>query len=128
MDLVGLIGILIGLGLLMWLAFRGWSVLLLAPLAVLAAAVDVDQDVEGRGVLRRLERLAHDHAAGLAREELVHRLAVDDELSLAGLEEHACHRALAPPGAVVVVADHVCLPYTSRALGCCAVCGCVPAA
>ena len=31
----GLLGILIGLGLLIWFAFRGWSVLLLAPLAAL---------------------------------------------------------------------------------------------
>jgi hypothetical protein len=27
---MGLLGILVGLGLLIWLAFRGWSVLLLA--------------------------------------------------------------------------------------------------
>src|SRR6516165_5801555 len=37
-DLIGLFGILIGLGLLIWLAFRGWSVLLLAPVAAVAAA------------------------------------------------------------------------------------------
>lgn len=35
---MGLLGILIGLGLLIWLAFRGWSVLLLAPIAALVAA------------------------------------------------------------------------------------------
>ena len=35
---MGLLGILLGLGLLIWLAFRGWSVLLLAPLAALVAA------------------------------------------------------------------------------------------
>ncbi|WP_441244924.1 GntP family permease [Tardiphaga sp. 768_D3_N2_1] len=35
---MGLLGILVGLGLLIWLAFRGWSVLLLAPLAALVAA------------------------------------------------------------------------------------------
>jgi H+/gluconate symporter-like permease len=35
---VGLFGILLGLGLLVWLAFRGWSVLLLAPAAALLAA------------------------------------------------------------------------------------------
>src|SRR3954469_12405987 len=35
---MGLFGILLGLGLLVWLAFRGWSVLLLAPLAALIAA------------------------------------------------------------------------------------------
>ena len=37
-QLVGLLGILIGLGLLIWLAFKGWSVLMLAPLAAMAAA------------------------------------------------------------------------------------------
>jgi H+/gluconate symporter-like permease len=36
---LGLLGILIGLGLLIWLAFRGWSVLLLAPAAALVAAL-----------------------------------------------------------------------------------------
>jgi H+/gluconate symporter-like permease len=34
---MGLLGILVGLGLLIWLAFRGWSVLLLAPAAGLVA-------------------------------------------------------------------------------------------
>jgi len=38
-DLIGLAGILVGLGLLIWLAFKGWSVLLLAPLAAMAAAL-----------------------------------------------------------------------------------------
>src|SRR5262245_61750373 len=37
---MGLIGILVALGLLIWLSFRGWSVLLLAPdVALLAAAL-----------------------------------------------------------------------------------------
>ncbi len=36
---MGLVGILVGLGLLIWLAFRGWSVLLLAPVAALVAAL-----------------------------------------------------------------------------------------
>jgi H+/gluconate symporter-like permease len=35
---MGLAGILIGLALLIWLAFRGWTVLLLAPAAALVAA------------------------------------------------------------------------------------------
>jgi H+/gluconate symporter-like permease len=35
---MGLLGILLALGLLVWLAFRGWSVLLLAPAAALVAA------------------------------------------------------------------------------------------
>ncbi|HKN31090.1 MAG TPA: GntP family permease [Roseiarcus sp.] len=38
-DVVGLLGILIGLGLLIWFAFKGWSVLLLAPIAAVAAAL-----------------------------------------------------------------------------------------
>ena len=36
---LGLIGILCGLGLLVFLAYRGWSVLLLAPAAALIAAL-----------------------------------------------------------------------------------------
>src|SRR5512139_3262740 len=39
MTMAGLLGILIGLGLLIAFAFRGWSVLLLAPLAALIAAL-----------------------------------------------------------------------------------------
>src|SRR5690242_18798690 len=35
---MGLLGILVGLGFLIWLAFRGWTVLLLAPAAALIAA------------------------------------------------------------------------------------------
>src|ERR1700751_2718557 len=35
---MGLIGILVSLGLLIWLAYRGWSVLLLAPAAAMVAA------------------------------------------------------------------------------------------
>src|SRR5216684_6818675 len=37
-DDMGLLGILLALGLLVWLAYRGWSVLLLAPAAALIAA------------------------------------------------------------------------------------------
>ena len=39
MTLSGLLGILIGLALLISFAFRGWSVLLLAPIAALIAAL-----------------------------------------------------------------------------------------
>src|ERR1700729_1804012 len=35
---MGLVGIIVGLSFLVWLAFRGWSVLLLAPAAALIAA------------------------------------------------------------------------------------------
>ena len=34
---MGLFGILVALGLLIWLAYRGWSILLLAPFAALLA-------------------------------------------------------------------------------------------
>src|SRR5580704_17336177 len=34
---MGLLGILIALGLLIWLAYRGWSIILLAPAAALLA-------------------------------------------------------------------------------------------
>jgi H+/gluconate symporter-like permease len=40
---MGLIGILIGLALLIWLALRGWSVLLLARAAALLAAAFVNE-------------------------------------------------------------------------------------
>lgn len=36
---MGLIGILLGLGLIMWFSFRGWSVLILAPAGALIAAL-----------------------------------------------------------------------------------------
>ena len=35
---MGLVGILLGLALLMWLAYRGWSVLMVAPVAAMLAA------------------------------------------------------------------------------------------
>jgi H+/gluconate symporter-like permease len=38
-NLLGLAGILVGLALLIWFAFKGWSVLLLAPIAAVAAAL-----------------------------------------------------------------------------------------
>ncbi len=37
--MIGLIGILVALGVLIWLSFRGWSVLILAPAAALIAAL-----------------------------------------------------------------------------------------
>src|ERR1700681_3019745 len=36
---MSVVGILIALGLLVWLAYRGWSILLLAPLSALIAAL-----------------------------------------------------------------------------------------
>ena len=43
--ILGLIGILLGLGLLIWLSFRGWSVLLLAPLAATCAVLFSNEPV-----------------------------------------------------------------------------------
>ena len=37
--MIGLIGILVALGVLIWLSFRGWSVLVLAPASALIAAL-----------------------------------------------------------------------------------------
>jgi H+/gluconate symporter-like permease len=47
---MGLLGILIGLSLLIWLAFRGWSVLLLAPAAALRPATvgQLDANLHGQ--------------------------------------------------------------------------------
>jgi H+/gluconate symporter-like permease len=39
MTALGLAGILSGLALLIWFAYRGWSVLLLAPVAATIAAL-----------------------------------------------------------------------------------------
>ncbi|RQP13546.1 MAG: GntP family permease, partial [Brucella intermedia] len=36
---MGLLGILLGLALLMWFAYRGWSVILLSPVAALLVAL-----------------------------------------------------------------------------------------
>src|SRR3954452_4390760 len=36
---MGVVGILVGLGVLVWLAYRGWTILLLAPLCALIAAL-----------------------------------------------------------------------------------------
>src|SRR6516165_1723209 len=40
---MGLIGIVLALGLLIWLAYKGWSVLLLAPAAALLAAAIAEE-------------------------------------------------------------------------------------
>lgn len=40
---MGLFGIFLGLGILMWLSFRGWSILVLAPTAALIAALAAGQ-------------------------------------------------------------------------------------
>src|SRR5262249_52936907 len=74
-----------------------------ACLARLAAAVDVDADVEAGERIGELERLAHDHAPGLAREKLVDRPAVDRDDASSRPEIYASYRALAAAGAVVLL-------------------------
>jgi H+/gluconate symporter-like permease len=44
-DLIGLLGILVGLGVLIWFAFKGWSVLLLAPIGAAIAAVFASEPI-----------------------------------------------------------------------------------
>jgi H+/gluconate symporter-like permease len=45
---MGLAGIFIGLGLLIWLSYRGWSVLVLAPAAALVAALFASEPLLAR--------------------------------------------------------------------------------
>ena len=59
MIALGLIGILIGLGLLIWLSYRGWSVLLLAPLAAMITAI-----FSGEPLLAHLTQTFMGSAAG----------------------------------------------------------------
>jgi H+/gluconate symporter-like permease len=59
MVLLGLLGILIGLGLLIWLSYRGWSVLLLAPLAAMITAL-----FSGEPLLAHLTQTFMSSAAG----------------------------------------------------------------
>src|SRR2546430_17729864 len=68
-----------------------------------AAAVDLDGDIETADQLHRLERLAHDHSAGLAAEELFERTVVHRDAPAAGLQVHARRRGLATPGSVVIL-------------------------
>ena len=46
---MGLFGILLGLALLIWLAYRGWSILLLAPGAALIAAARLSPVIPSMG-------------------------------------------------------------------------------
>src|SRR5688572_6613100 len=60
-----------------------------AGLAGRAAAGDRDLEVEARQRVGELERLANQHARGLATEVVLDRLAVDRDRALAGLHEDA---------------------------------------
>src|SRR3546814_4320901 len=79
-----------------------------------AAAAGGDEDVEALGVLGQLERLAHDHARGLAAEELVERTLVDGDLAGAAAQEHAGGGGLATAGAVILGDCHRSEEHTSE--------------
>src|SRR5512146_574152 len=66
----------------------------------------VHHDVELAQRVGQLQRLTHDHAAGLAGEEHIHRLVVDDDFALTGLDEHTSHCALAAACSVVISYAH----------------------
>src|SRR3970282_2847179 len=67
-----------------------------------AAAGNRDLDVELVGRLGQLARLAHDHARGLAAEELLDRTLVDGDLAIALAQVDACGGGLAAAGAVIL--------------------------
>jgi hypothetical protein len=77
-----------------------------ASLAGDATAGDRYQDVELAGVVGQFERLAHDHAGGLATEELLERLAVDHDLAIALAKKHAGGGGFAAAGAVILLDRH----------------------
>jgi hypothetical protein len=60
MVTLGLIGILFGLALLIWLSYRGWSVLLLAPLAAMITT--------SRGTCTLKQRCTRAPFKGIARD------------------------------------------------------------
>ena len=59
---MSVVGILIALGLLVWLAYRGWSILLLAPLCALIAAL-----LAGPGAAGKLDADLHEQRSWLCR-------------------------------------------------------------
>src|SRR5579859_1843444 len=77
-----------------------------ARLPRLSTTIDVDQDVERIQVIGQYQRLAHDHAARLAGEELVDRFVIDRDFALAGPQEDPRHRALAAACSIVLLDCH----------------------
>src|SRR5436853_2525739 len=77
-----------------------------ARLSGFASADHVHHHIERFFVVRHDERLTYDHAAGLAREEVVHGLLVHHDVPGTFLDENTRHRRLAPARAVIIVTDH----------------------
>ncbi len=71
------------------------------------ATADLDLDVELPGELHQFERLAHNHAAGLASKELINGPLIDGDAPGARLHMHAGRGSLAPAGTVVCGGCHV---------------------
>src|SRR5262249_39629092 len=71
-----------------------------------AAPIDAHRDIELVHELHGLERLAHDHAARFATEELIERPVVDRDGALAGAQVDASGGGLAPTGAVIRSSCH----------------------
>src|SRR5213594_2400362 len=92
--------LLAGAGLAVLLALAREPVANGAGLAGRAAALDGDEYVELADGVRDRQRLRDDHPQRLTREVILECAAVDDDASGAGLDPHARHRGLAPPGAV----------------------------
>jgi len=61
--MMSIVGILIGLGLLVWLAYRGWTILLLAPLCALIAAL-----LAGQPLLANWTQIFMSNAAGFVAQ------------------------------------------------------------
>jgi H+/gluconate symporter-like permease len=61
--MMSVVGILIGLGLLVWLAYRGWTILLLAPLCALIAAL-----LAGQPLLANWTQIFMGSAAGFVAQ------------------------------------------------------------
>jgi H+/gluconate symporter-like permease len=61
--MMGVVGILIGLGALVWLAYRGWTILLLAPLCALIAAL-----LAGQPLLANWTQTFMSNAAGFVAQ------------------------------------------------------------
>src|SRR6185312_15845339 len=59
---MGLLGILVALGFLIWLSYRGWSILLLAPAAAIVASAFAREPLHDRAL-----GLSSRHAGGRSR-------------------------------------------------------------
>src|SRR5690606_20238620 len=63
---------------------------------------DGDLHVKTVGHVDQFQRLAHDHACGLAAEILVQRLAVDHDGTVTRTQEYACGGGFATASAVIL--------------------------